>query len=90
MRIRAVVVYNLQSKIKKILDEKNNTETLKALKQFRKEDQNFALQKLHIDNFLFTDWHEPDTGRGIFGPEEVKKQINEYQEQSFNPGHNWN
>jgi len=83
-------VDEVDEEIKKILKKNKDTKTLEALEQFRKEDQDFALQKLNIDNFVFTDWIEPDIRRGIFGPEEVKKKIKEYQEQSFNPGQNWN
>ena len=73
-------------RMKNILKKKKDTETLKAFEQFRKENQDFALKKLNIDNFLFTDWKEPDPRRGIFGPQEVRKKIEEYQEQFFHPG----
>ena len=76
----------VDKEIKEILKKNNDQETLKVLEQNMKEDQKYALKKLNIHDFLFTDWNEPDTKRGIFGPEEVEKKIKENQEQIFNPG----
>ena len=78
--VKGLTQYDVE--IKKHLKEENDMDALETLK----EDQEYALEKLKIfDNFLFTDWKEPDTSRGIVGPEEVKKQIEEYLEQFFHP-----
>ena len=71
------------SKVKD-LRKKLGKETYEKLETSKKYNQKYALEALNQKDFLFTDWIRKDTKRGIFGPEEVKRRIREFQALNLN------
>ena len=46
------------------------------------ELKRYTMSALRAEDFIFTDWEKEDPGRGIYGPEEIKRRIDDYLEKS--------
>ena len=53
-------------------------EAYKEIQAMNREFKEYALGAISKKNFLFPDWINPDSRRGIKGPVEVREKIDEY------------
>jgi energy-coupling factor transporter ATP-binding protein EcfA2 len=55
-----------------------SNEAYEEIKAKYKELKEYTIKNLTTDDFIFTDWKQHDTNRGIKGPEDVRKRIKSY------------
>jgi len=62
----------------KLKNEKTNRQWIDEIKETNEKLKKYALDVITTNDFLFTDWLNPDPNVGIEGPIEVGKRIRQY------------